>query len=496
MVIEVQEGGPEPVPAASEFASDAASDVALVVDLDGTLTLTDTLHEGVVKLVKTRPLHVLRMPAWLAAGKARFKHEIAVHAPLDVSLLPYDEALIERARAARMAGRRTVLATASNVTVARKVAEHLGLFDEIIASEADRNITGAAKRDALVERFGAGGFDYMANAPVDKTVWSAARTAILVHASPKLISDIKNSKEHVEILSEKPKFLTNLIEAARLYQWVKNLLIFVPLLAAQQFDGASIVQAGLAFLFFGLAASSVYLVNDLLDLEADRHHPRKRQRPFASGRLAVLPGLFTAAALGLGSLLGALIVGPEFALVLVAYLMITGAYSLWIKRQPLVDIIVLASLYTLRIIAGGAATETPLTLWLLAVSMFLFASLAFAKRYAEVTDVFARGESDVEGRGYRSGDQNVLMALGTASGVASIITLALYVNGSTQSGLYNTPEMLWGVCPVLLYWVAHIWLAAQRGTLTDDPIVFAIRDWASRAAFLVALIPVALAVWL
>jgi 4-hydroxybenzoate polyprenyltransferase len=496
MVIEVQDGAPEPARVVSDAVPDIVSDVALVVDLDGTLTLTDTLHEGVVKLVKTQPLDVLRFPAWLGAGKARFKHEIATHAPLDVSLLPYDTAIIERVRAARVAGRRTVLATASNVAVARKIAEHLGLFDEVIASEADKNMSGAAKRDALVERFGAGGFDYMANAPVDKTVWSAAHTAILANASPRLVSDIKNAKEHVEILSEKPKFLSNLIDAARLYQWVKNLLIFVPILAAQKFDGASVIQAGLAFLFFGLAASSVYLVNDLLDLEADRRHPRKRQRPFASGRLAVLPGLFTAAALGLASLIGAYIVGPQFALVLVAYLLITGAYSLWIKRQPLVDIIVLASLYTVRIIAGGAATDTPLTLWLLAVSMFLFASLAFAKRYAEVTDVFKRGENDVEGRGYRSGDQNVLMALGTAAGVASIVTLALYVNSSTQSGLYKTPEMLWGVCPVLLYWVAHIWLTAQRGTLTDDPIVFAIRDWSSRAAFLVALIPVALAVWL
>ncbi|NKB49607.1 MAG: UbiA family prenyltransferase [Alphaproteobacteria bacterium] len=363
MAIEVQEGAPEPGSPVSDGTSDLASDVApdiapdiaLVVDLDGTLTRTDTLHEGVVELLKNRPFDVLRLPGWLGAGKARFKHEIATHAPVDVGLLPYDDDVLEHVRAARAAGRRTVLATASNVAVAQAIGAHLGLFDEVIASTADHNISGAATRDLLVERFGAGGFDYMANAPVDKIVWSAARTAVLVNALSALTSDVKSAKEHVEILSEKASFLTSLAEAARLYQWVKNILIFIPILAAQQFSGLSLVQAVLAFLCFGLAASSVYLVNDLMDLEADRRHPRKKQRPFASGRLAVLPGLFTAGVLGLVSLAGAFFVGSEFGLVLIGYLLITGAYSLWIKRQPLVDIIVLASLYTLRIIAGGGS---------------------------------------------------------------------------------------------------------------------------------------------
>ncbi|MFT5180490.1 MAG: 4-hydroxybenzoate polyprenyltransferase/phosphoserine phosphatase [Alphaproteobacteria bacterium] len=488
MVIEVQEGAPEPVP--------AESDVVLVVDLDGTLILTDTLHEGLVKLLKDRPFDMLRLPAWLSAGKAHFKREVATRAPLDVTLLPYNETVLDHVRAARAAGRRTVLATASDVSVARAIAEYLGLFDEVIASEAGNNLSGAHKRNALVERFGVGGFDYVANAAVDKPIWSAARNAILVNAPPALASDIKNTKEHVEILTKKENFRASLNEAARVYQWVKNILIFVPILAAQQFSGASLLHASLAFLFFSLAASSVYLINDLMDLEADRRHPRKKQRPFASGRLALLPGFLTAVLLGFVSLVGAFLVGVEFGLVLIAYLIVTGAYSLWIKRQPLVDIIVLAGLYTLRIVAGGAATDTPLTLWLLAFSMFLFASLAFAKRYAEVADVFGRGESDVGGRGYRAGDQNVLMALGTAAGVASIVTLALFVNNPTDPDLYGTPQMLWGVCPVLLYWVAHIWLTAQRGALTDDPIVFAITDRSSQAALVIALIPVALAIWL
>ena len=277
MVIEVQEGKPVPAP----------RDVALVVDLDGTLTLTDTLHEGLFKHLKAHPLDVLRLPAWLGAGKARFKREVAARAPLDVSLLPYNQLVLERLREARAAGRRTVLATASDTAVAHAIAEHLGLFDEVIASADGINLSGANKRDALVERFGSHGFDYMANSPVDKPVWSAARTAIVVNAPPALAADLKNGHDHVETLSPASGFFASLIEAARLYQWVKNILIFVPMLAAQQFSGASVLQAVFAFLFFGLAASSVYLVNDLMDLEADRRHPRKKLRPFAAGRLAL-----------------------------------------------------------------------------------------------------------------------------------------------------------------------------------------------------------------
>ncbi len=490
MAIEVQEGTPTPA------STPEPPSVALVVDLDGTLTPADTLHEGLVKLLKAYPFDALRLPAWLGSGKARFKREVAARAPLDVSLLPYDGLVLDRLRAARAAGRRTVLATASDAAVAHAIAEHLGLFDEVIASDGDNNLSGVRKRDALVARFGERGFDYMANAAADKPVWSAARTAILINASPALSADMRNGHEDVENASQSAGFFRTLIEAARLYQWVKNVLIFVPILAAQQFSGASLLQAGLAFLFFGMASSSVYLLNDAMDLEADRRHPRKRQRPFASGRLALLPGLLSAAVLMIASLIGAFAVGAQFAVVLAAYLIVTSSYSLWIKRYPLIDVIVLAGLYTLRIIAGGAATDTPLSLWLLAFAMFLFASLAFAKRYAELAEVFSRGESSIDGRGYQAGDQDVLMALGTAAGMASVVTLALFVNNPTDPDLYGTPELLWGVCPVLLFWVAHIWLAAQRGVLTDDPIVFAFSDMASRAALVIALIPVGLAIWL
>lgn len=485
MVIEAQ----DPTPA-------AAPGVALAVDLDGTLVRTDTLHESLLKLIRTRPLDLLRLPAWLAAGKARFKHEVAARAPLDAALLPYDDGVVARLRAARDAGRRTALATAADRAVAEAVADHLGLFDDVLASEPGRNLSGEAKRDALVARYGERGYDYVADAPADTAAWSAARSAIVVNGVPTLIALLKDDHGNVEVASRRGGQLRALIEAARPYQWVKNLLVFVPILAAQRLDGEHLMSAALAFLFFGLAASSVYLVNDLMDLEADRRHPRKRQRPFAAGRLPPLYGMIAAAVLIVLALAGAFLTAPLFGVALLAYLAVTSAYSAWLKRFPLIDVIVLAGLYTLRIIAGGVATETPLTLWLLAFSMFLFTSLAFAKRYAEVADVFERGEREVDGRGYRAGDQSLLMALGSAAGLASIVTLALFVNSPSHPDLYNTPELLWGVCPVLLYWVARIWLAAQRGILTDDPIVFAFGDPASRAALAVALIPVAAAIWL
>lgn len=485
MVIDAQDG-----------VSSVSSGVALVVDLDGTLTPADTLHEGLARLLLNRPLTALHLPGWLRAGKAGFKREVARRAPFDASSIPYDERVLDQLRTARAAGRRTVLATASDEAVAHAVANHLGLFDEVIASDGSVNCSGAAKRDALVARFGAGGFDYIGDSPTDLPVWSQARTAILTNGARSLAAALDDGHDNVETLSPRPGFWRNLVQAGRLYQWVKNVLVFVPILAAQQLDAGSVAAAALAFLFFSLAASGVYMINDLLDLEADRGHPRKRNRPFAAGRLGVLRGLAIAALLIFVSLAGGFALAVEFALVLLAYLAATSAYSLWIKRQPLIDVVVLAALYTLRVIAGGAATGTELSLWLLAFAMFLFASLAFAKRYAEVTDTLRRGESEVGGRGYRAGDQNVLMALGTACGLASVVTLALFVNNPTEPALYGSPAFLWGLCPVVLYWMAHIWLAAQRGTLTDDPIVFAFRDRVSRAALAVAVLPVALAIWL
>ena len=465
----------------------------LVVDLDGTLTPVDTLHEALVKLIKEHPEAAIQMPRWLAAGKARFKSKVADHAAIDAAVLPYNGAVLERIEQARSEGWSIVLATASDRRIADAVADHLGVFDEVIATTGERNLSGAAKRDALVERFGHGGFDYMGNDDVDLSIWEVARKPLLVDAPDTVVAKARKMRPDAEVVSTRSSGLKSLVKAARVYQWVKNLLIFVPLLASQQITQANVILAVLAFLCFSAAASSIYLINDIFDLEADRRHPRKRNRPFASGRAPILHGMAGAVVLMTAALTGAVLVAPAFALVLLGYLFITVNYSMWLKRYAVIDIVLLAGLYTVRILAGGAAIDVPLTLWLLGFSMFLFSSLAFAKRYSEVAELLRREEKTAAGRGYRIGDQNVLMSLGTACGVASIVTLALYVNSTAASGLYGNPQFLWAECPLLLYWISRVWLAAQRERLTDDPIVFAFKDKASRFIFAIALAPIALA---
>ena len=465
----------------------------LVVDLDGTLTPVDTLHEALVKLIKEQPRAVLQMPQWLAAGKARFKSKVADHATVDATILPYNAAVLERIEQARSEGWTIILATASDRRIADAVADHLGLFDDVIATTGERNLSGGAKRDALIEHFGHGGFDYMGNDDVDHPIWEVARRPLLVDAPDTVVAKARRMRPDAEILSARSRGLKPLIKAARVYQWVKNLLIFVPLLASQQITAANLFQTFLAFFCFSAAASSIYLINDIFDLEADRRHPRKCRRPFASGRAPILHGLVGAIVLMVAALAGAVLVAPAFALVLLGYLFVTVNYSMWLKRYAIIDIVLLAGLYTVRILAGGAAIDVPLTLWLLGFSMFLFSSLAFAKRYAEVVELLHREEQTAAGRGYRIGDQNVMMSLGTTCGVASIVTLALYVNSAAASGLYGNPQFLWAECPLLLYWISRVWLAAQRERLTDDPIVFAFKDRASRYVFAIALVPILLA---
>lgn len=466
----------------------------LVVDLDGTLTPVDTLHEALVKLVKSRPRAALALPRWLAAGKARFKERVADHAIVDATVLPYNPAVLERLEQARSEGRTVVLATASDRRVAEAVAAHLGVFDEVVATDGERNLAGTGKRDALVERFGEGGFDYIGNDEADLPVWQAARRVLVADAGAAVVARARLINPDAEVLSERASDLKPLIKAARIYQWVKNLLIFVPMLASQQITAANLALTFLAFICFSTAASSIYLINDMLDLEADRRHPRKCRRPFASGRAPIAKGLVVAVVLMSMALIGSAALPAAFSLVLLGYLFVTVNYSMWLKRYAIIDIVLLASLYTVRILAGGAATDIPLTLWLLGFSMFLFSSLAFAKRYSEAAELLRRDESAAAGRGYRAGDHHVLMSLGSACGMASILTLALYVNSAAASGLYGEPRFLWGICPLLLYWIGRVWLAAQRERLTDDPIVFAFKDRASRIVLLLALVPVALAV--
>lgn len=461
----------------------AASLPPLVVDLDGTLLLTDMLHESAVGLLRAAPLSVLRIPFWLGQGKAALKAELARRYAFEPALLPFNEPFVAWLREQRAAGRHLVLCTASDVRIAKAVAAHLGLFDEVLASDGTTNLGGNAKARLLVERFGQGGFVYAGNSSADLPVWSAGSAAVVVNVPQALGARVLQACPVERGFPQRLAGLWEQLRMLRLHHWLKNLLLFVPLAAAHKMVEAALwPQLLLAFFAFCLCASAVYLANDLLDLESDRRHPRKRTRALASGRVplrraALLSPLLLASGLGLGAA-----VGPAFLGWLGGYFLLTCAYSLALKRVALVDCLTLAVLYTLRIVAGGAAVDVPLSFWLLAFALFLFLSLAFVKRYAELLAQAPGAPGAVHGRGYHVADAPMVAALGVGSGYASALVLALYLNSEAVVRLYRTPECLWATVPVLLYWLSRMWLKARRGEMHDDPLIFAVKDKASLVA--------------
>lgn len=376
-----------------------------------------------------------------------------------------------------------MLCTATDATIAQAIADHLGLFDEVIASDGSTNVAGAHKAQALRERFGQGGFDYAGNAAPDLPVWAQARKAIVVNGNAALVQKAQGIAEVEHIFPPQSAGISTLRRMLRVHQWLKNLLLFVPLLAAHQLgNGPAWLALLLAFASFSLCASSVYIANDLLDLESDRLHPRKRLRPFASGQMPVWQGVVFAPLLLLASLLLATFVGGQFLPWLLAYFVLTCAYSWGLKRLVLVDCLTLALLYTLRIVAGAAAVGQALSFWLLAFSVFLFLSLAFVKRYAELEVQVLSGKQKILGRGYHTTDAPIVQTMGIVSGYASVLVLALYLNSDAVLRLYRAPQVIWGAVPVMLFWVSWMWLQAQRGQMHDDPLVFAVKDRASLAA--------------
>lgn len=479
-----------------ESRSDA--DVVIAVDLDGTLTPADTLHEAAIQLCRDRPWKVLALPLWLLEGKAALKSRLASQVTLDAALLPYDERLIDWLRSQRSAGRRLVLCTASDQKVAQAVAAHLGLFDEVIASDGATNVAGSRKREALEARFGPGGFDYAGNAASDLDVWAGARRAIVVNAEASVARRAAQVATVESVYPPRSASPSRWARMLRLHQWLKNLLLFVPALAAHQIaDLQTVWTLALAFLAFSLSASAVYIANDLLDLSSDRMHPRKRHRPFAAATVPIPQGLAVLAACLLGSLALASAAGVAFTGWLLLYLVLTSAYTLVLKRYVLVDALTLAALYTLRVIAGAAAVAVPLSFWLLAFSVFIFLSLAFVKRYAELKMQADAGGTHAHGRGYAVSDAPLVQMVGIAAGYAAVLVLALYLQGTTAASLYARPEWIWLAVPLMLYWVSWVWLKAHRGEMHDDPIVFAVRDRASRvvAVLIAATFTLATAGW-
>jgi len=452
----------------------------LIIDLDGTLIHTDMLHESALRTLRDKPAEVLRIPFLLARGKAVLKRRLAQHGEFDAASLPYNTALLEWLRQERSSGRKLILCTASDQSIANAIADHLGVFDEVMASDGKVNLAGKNKADALVQRFGQAGYDYAGNSHADLPVWRAARRAVVVNAPPELARRAANCCEVERSFAAPGAGFAAWRRVLRVHQWLKNLLLFVPLFAAHQFtDPANWMALLLAFIAFSLCASSVYIANDLLDLESDRQHPRKRNRPFASGQVPAWQGVLCAPLLLAASAAVAWQVGGSFFAWLSGYFLLTCAYSWLLKRLMLVDCVTLALLYTLRIIAGAAALSMPLSFWLLAFSVFLFLSLAFVKRYAELQVQVLHGKKKAHGRGYYTTDAPLIQMLGVCAGYAALVVLALYLNSEAVVMLYRTPEIVWGAVPVMLFWVSWMWMQAHRGHMHDDPLVFAVKDKAS-----------------
>ena len=468
---------------------------ALCVDLDGTLISTDLLLEGILALLRSRPLQACMIPFWLLQGKAKLKSEIAKRVTIEVATLPYRRPLLEHLQKEFAAGRKLVLATASHVKFAKAIAEHLGLFSRVVATESGENLVGQEKAKRLCGLLGEKNFDYAGNSRRDLPVWRCSAEAIIVNSSGRMRQQIAASTKVAACFDERTPSIGTYGRALRLHQWIKNILVFVPVLAIHRVTDLALLRPALiAFLAFSLAASAAYVLNDLLDLQSDRHHPDKRLRPLASGALQIHHAFFMVPVL-LGVAFGlAFFLAASFQAALLGYVVMTVAYSFVIKRVEVLDVIVLTGFYTVRIIAGSLATHIPPSFWLLAFSMFLFLSLALVKRYSELS-VLQRSESqNATGRGYSAEDLPLLLNLGCASGYLSILVLALYINSANSLVYYRHPEAIWLLCPVLLFWISWVWLKAHRGLICEDPIVFALGDPASRWAAVLGAIVVWIAI--
>lgn len=451
--------------------------IPVCVDLDGTLIKSDLLLETVFALLRRKPFLVFLLPIWLMKGKANLKNQITQHVDIDPSLLPYNDRLLLELKCWKKAGRRLVLATAANEKLARQVADHLGLFDRVIASHDQNNLSGTHKRDALVQAFGEAGYDYAANGRRDRPVWKSARNAIVFNASKDVTAWAQQNCNVTQTMDGPKQSLRNYAKAIRIHQWFKNLLVFVPLILSHRIlEPEAVLHSVIAFLSFCLFASSAYVLNDLLDLDWDRQHPRKCKRPFAAGDIPIWHGVAMIQVMLVLGLLLSLILPRQFLLVACGYFIITVAYSLRIKRIPLLDTLTLAGLFTLRIFAGAAALEITVSFWLLAFSMFSMLSLAMVKRYVELSTLRDRASQHTTGRGYEESDLDSLSQFGIASGYISVLVLALYINSDVVKVMYPHPEALWLICPIGLYIISRIWLLARRGRMPDDPVVFAIQD--------------------
>jgi 4-hydroxybenzoate polyprenyltransferase len=455
----------------------------LCVDLDGTLIRGDLLWECVLALLKARPTTLFLLPVWLLRGRAYLKQQLARHVRLDPARLCYRAPVLDLLREEKARNRRIALVTAANRELAESVSRHLGLFDEVHGSDDRLNLKGPAKAAFLSELFAASGFDYMGDSASDVAVWRHARAAYVVGTPARAKQAATVTTLQANIVTERASWRT-WVNALRGHHWAKNLLLFLPLALSHNLTIVPILRTAIGFVLYGFCASGLYILNDLLDLHSDRQHPWKKERPFAAGEISIPEGLAASFALLCSALGVGLLLDAQFGLALIGYAALTMLYSLYLKKIALLDVFVLSSFYSFRILAGALISATPLSQWFLAFSLFFFLSLAMAKRYSELlhaNDLVASGNS---GRGYRVDDRELLLSLGVGSSFSAVVILSLYVHSPEVRVLYLSPEYLLLLCPIVLYWLGRTWLLAHRGELREDPVTLAIRDRVSYGAAL------------
>jgi 4-hydroxybenzoate polyprenyltransferase/phosphoserine phosphatase len=454
----------------------------LCVDLDGTLVKSDTLVDSLLVLARTHPFLLLRLPGQVLRGKAAFKAFVTQNVALDVAHLPYNRKLLQFLQKEHAQGREVYLATGADVRLAQRVANHLGIFQEVLASDGTHNLTGSKKLDSLRNRFGNSDFVYVGNDTPDLPVMASAAESMVANPSRRLRTKMRaQGITPSRAFEERSYPWRSLIKALRPHQWAKNLLILLPPLFAHKHSIRLLTAALLAFFCFCCTASATYMVNDLLDIETDRRNPKKRLRPFASGDLSPATGLVSVVLLLIVGFTCAHFLPAAFSIWLLVYLCTTLLYSLYLKRIALVDVIVLSGLYTLRLISGGAATTTPISHWLAGFAIFLFLSLAIVKRFAELGNLRLTGMQLKNGRGYLMSDFEQIRAFGTASAFAGVVVFANYISSQDVTVLYHHPQRLWLIVPFMILWLCRVWLLASRGELDEDPVAFALTDAASLA---------------
>lgn len=449
----------------------------LCVDLDGTLVKSDTLHDSLLVLARKRRSLLLSLPGQLLRGKAAFKAFVTESITLDVVHLPYNRKLLHYLEEQHLQGREIYLATGANIELARRVAAHLGFFKGVLGSDGALNLTGNTKLERLRSSLSGREFDYIGNATPDLPLLAHSTEPMVANPSLALrvMMRARGIRPALEF-RERRHSIVALARAMRPHQWAKNLLLLVPLLLSHSVSLGSVLRGMLAFLCFSLTASGTYIINDLLDIESDRHHHQKRRRPFAAGDLSPLAGVVAAAIFLAVAFVLTRSLPFKFGTWLLLYVISTLAYSTWLKRVPIVDVLVLSGLYTLRLIAGGAVTETHISHWLGGFSIFLFFSLAIAKRFAELHNLRTKKSAVKNGRGYQFADIEQLRAFGTASAFAAVVIFANYISGTDVTALYRNPSLLWLIVPLMILWLCRVWLLASRGRLHEDPVVFALTD--------------------